>query len=213
MRVEFYSITLIPYYDITMKAIITKEDVARAIGSLKAAGKKPTIAAIHAALANKGSLSTVVKLKAEIEADAVDERDSEEGLRAFRELWSLAVAEGRKQMDAECQELREARDAMTAESQKLDGEVAAANERVAELETQRDGLHADLAKANEQVTAARANGEQNAVRAAEVLERMATMQEAHAKELADLRQQLSDAQKAAHSVELRLARAEAKLEK
>lgn len=102
---------------------------------------------------------------------------------------------------------------MAAESQKQDGEVAAASERVAGLEKQRDGLHADLAKANEQVTAARATGEQNALRAVEVLERMATMQEAHAKDLADLRKQLSDAQKAAHTVELKLARAEARLEK
>jgi len=196
-----------------MKAIITKQDVAKAVESLKTAGKKTTISALHAALGNKGSLSTVVKLKAELEADALIERDSEEGLKAFRELWALAVEEGRKQQEGETRELREALDAVAAESQKLDGEVAAAKERVAELEEQRERMLVELATSHEQVTTARASGEQHAGKAAESWERIAKMQEAHAKEVSDLRQQLADAQKIAHTVELKLARAEARLEK
>ena len=196
-----------------MKPIITKENVSQAVQSLKAVGKKPTIAAIHAALGNRGSLSTVVKLKAEMEADSLAQGDSPEGLKAFRELWALALEEGRKQKEIEAEELRQALDAFAAENEKLDGQVAAATNRIVEVEKQRDGMVAELAKANDQVTVARATGEQNANKLAEALERIAKLQEAQAKELADLRQQLSSAEKQAHALELKLARAEAKLEK
>jgi len=196
-----------------MKQVITKENVVQAVQSLKSAGKKATIAAIHAALANRGSLSTVVKLKAEIEADALAQGDSPEGLKAFRELWALALEEGRKQKEVEAEELRQGLDALAAENEKLDGQVAAANSRIADVEKQRDGMVSELAKANDQVTLARATGEQNANKLADALERIAKLQEAQAKEVADLRQQLSSAEKQAHALELKLARVEAKLEK
>ena len=196
-----------------MKALIVRQDVAKAIDSLKAVGKKPTIQAIHSALGNRGSLSTLVKLKAEIEADAVVERDSEEGLKAFREVWALAVQEGRNQKDAAAEEMRQALDAMAAESQKMEGEVAVAAERAAALEQGRAELTAELTKANERVTAVRATSEQNATKLSEALETLAKIQQSHAAELADLRQQLTEAVKRSHTLEVKLARAEAKLEK
>jgi chromosome segregation ATPase len=196
-----------------MKQIISKSDVAKAIENLKDSGKKSTIAAIHAALGNKGSLSTVVKLKAEIEADAIAQGDSAEGLKAFRELWALAIEEGRKQKEAEAEEMRQALDALSAENQKLDGQVAGANNRIAEVEKQRDGLVSDLAKANERVAATRATADQNANKLADALERIGALQASHAKELASLRQQLASAEKQAHAFELKLARTEARLEK
>jgi chromosome segregation ATPase len=196
-----------------MKQIITKQDVAQAINSLKTAGKKPTLTAIHAALNNKGSLSTLVKLKAEIESEALDEKDSEEGLKAFRDVWAMAVEEGRQQKENEIAELRQALDAMSAESQIMEGQVAAANDRAKQLETQRDSLVAEVQKANEQVTIARATGEQNANKLADTLERLAKLQGDHSTELSKLRQELADALKKAHETELKLARAEARLEK
>lgn len=71
----------------------------------------------------------------------------------------------------------------------------------------------ELAKANDHVTTARAAGEQNATKLADALERTAKLQEAHAKELADLRRQWAATEKQAHALELKLARAEAKLQK
>lgn len=196
-----------------MKSILIKQDVAKAIDSLKALGKKPTIQALHSALGNKGSLSTLVKLKAEIEADTVAGRDSEEGLKAFRDVWSLAVEEGRKQKDAELAEMRQALDAMANESQKVEGEVAAANERVDVLDRNCSELRAELAKANERVTSARATSEQNATKLSEALAMVAKIQQNHATEMADLRRQLTEAVKQSHALEIKLARAEAKLEK
>jgi len=196
-----------------MKQIITKKHLAEAVESLKASGKKPTIAAIHAALGNRGSLSTVVKLKAEIEADAVAQGDSSEGLRAFRELWALATQEGRKQKEIEAQELRQTLETFSTENEKLDGQLAAVNGRIAEVEKQRDGLMTELAKANDQVKTARDAGEQTTKKLADALERIADLQKTQAKEVADLRRQLASAEKQAHAFELKLARAEAKLEK
>lgn len=205
-----------------MKAIITKQEVAKAIDSLKATGKKPTLQAIHAVLGNKGSLSTVQKFRSEIEADTVTEQDSEEGLQVFRQLWAAAVQEGKTQKEAECGELREALDAMAAESEQASGELVAAQGRVAEIEAQRDGLISDLAKASEQVTVARAAGEQAASKLAASLERITELQTGHAAELtslrsnhadetATLRTQLAASEKQAHETALTLARAEAKL--
>ena len=196
-----------------MKQLITKQDVSQAIDSLKAAGKKPTLTAIHAALNNRGSMSTIVKLKAEIESEALDQKDSEDGLKAFREVWAMAVEEGRKQKEAEIEELRQALDAMAAECQSMEGQVAASNDRLKQLESQRDGMVSELAKANEQVTAARATGEQNATKLADALERMGKLQGDHAAEITSLRKELAEALAKSHETELKLARAEAKLEK
>ena len=154
-----------------------------------------------------------MKLKAEVEAEALTQADSPEGIRAFRELWALAFDERRKQKEIEAEELRQALDALATENEKLDAHLTAANSRMAEVEKQRDGLVAELAKANDQVTAARAAGEQHSTKLAEALERTTKLQEAHAKELADLRLQLATTERQAHSLELKLARAEAKLEK
>jgi hypothetical protein len=63
-----------------MKQIITKEEVGKAIIDLVGQGKKPTLAALHAALNNRGSMSTLVRLKAEIEAASQPAGDSPEGL-------------------------------------------------------------------------------------------------------------------------------------
>jgi hypothetical protein len=53
-----------------MKQIITNEEVSKAMADLATQGKKPTLSALHAALNNRGSMSTLVRLKAEIEAAA-----------------------------------------------------------------------------------------------------------------------------------------------
>jgi len=195
-----------------MKAILTKEDVAKAIASLVAMGKKPTLTAIHAALANRGSMSTLIKLKAEIEAEAVKRRDSEEGLRAFRELWDLAVNEGRTQKEAEREDLRQSLNALLAEAQAMEGEVAAANARVEDFQKRHTSMTTEVTKATELLTAARASGEQQALKLAEALGRIEILQTSHATEIARLREQLDQAHAKAHDLDLKLARAEARLD-
>ena len=78
-----------------MKQIITKDDVAKAIQDLVEKGKKPSLAAIHASLNGRGSMSTLVRLKAEIDATAKSDADSPEELKAFREIWSMVCAAAR----------------------------------------------------------------------------------------------------------------------
>ena len=195
-----------------MKAVLTKEDVQKAIESLKKSGKKPTLASIHAALGNRGSITTLIKLKAEIEADSVHREDSEAGLKAFRELWDLAVEEGRRQKENELADMQQSIDAMLSESQTMEGQLAATTERMTELEAQRDSMVSELAKSNEQVIAARAAGEQHAQKLAAALEKMGDMQVAHGSEISKLRDQLADVQVKAHETELKLARAEVRAE-
>ncbi len=195
-----------------MKPIITRDQVSTAIDSLKATGKKPTLVAIHAALGNKGSLSTLVKIKAEIDAEQVRQHDSEEGLKAFREVWAAAVEEGRKQKESECDELRQALEGLASENQSLSGQQAAISERLAVTEQQRDQLLSELRTASEQITAARAAGEQHASRLADALTKLGEVQTVHTTEIGALRQQISDGKDENHRLALALARAEAKLE-
>ena len=42
-----------------MKQLLTKEEVAKAIKDLEAQGKKVTCTSLHAALGNRGSMSTL----------------------------------------------------------------------------------------------------------------------------------------------------------
>jgi hypothetical protein len=109
-----------------MKQIITKEEVSKAIADLVGQGKKPTLAALHAALNNRGSMSTLVRLKAEIDAAAQPVADSADGLRAFREVWALAVDEGRQQQEAILLEVRESVKALAAENERFEGVAIAA---------------------------------------------------------------------------------------
>ena len=46
-----------------MKQIITKEEVGKAILDLAGQGKKPTLAAVHAALNNRGSIPTLASIR------------------------------------------------------------------------------------------------------------------------------------------------------
>jgi len=192
-----------------MKVIITKDDVAGAIQKLKASGKKTTLQAIHAALGNRGSISTLVKLKAEIEAGAVAVRDDEEGLKAFRDLWALAIDEGKKVKDAEIAELREALDAIADEAEKAQGETLAVRERLTAIEAQRDSLISDLAAANAAVTASRADGAEHSSKIADVLERVAKLQESHAHDRHRLELEIRTEHDRAHKLEIELAKLQA----
>jgi hypothetical protein len=109
-----------------MKQVLTKDDVAKAISDLMARGKKPTLATIHATLDRRGSMTTLVNLKAEIDHDAQTIRDSPEGLEAFREVWALAVEEGRQQLNGVAEDLRESITALATENERLEGVAVAA---------------------------------------------------------------------------------------
>ena len=192
-----------------MKAILTRDDVSQAIDKLKAAGKKTTLAAIHAALENRGSISTLVRLKGEIEAGAVQVKDDESGLQAFREIWAQAAEVGRKAKEAEVAELQEALEATAEEAEKAAGETLAAKERLAAVEAQRDALISDLAAAQSALTHARAEGAGHAEKIAEKMERIASLQEAHAAALAQAGAELRAEHDRAHKLEIELAKLQA----
>jgi len=48
-----------------MKQVLTKQDVVKALAELSAKGKKATLAMLHAAVGNRGSMSTLVRIKGE----------------------------------------------------------------------------------------------------------------------------------------------------
>ena len=103
-----------------MKAVLTKEEVGKAISHLVGQGKRPTLAALHAALDNRGSMTTLVRLKAEIDAATRSATDSPEALEVFRKVWALARDEERKEQDRQMAELRESIKALAAENERLE---------------------------------------------------------------------------------------------
>ena len=191
-----------------MKQIIDKELVEKAIADLKADGKKVTLMALHGALGHRGSMSTLVKIKAELEAEAQPVRDSEEGLQAFREIWALAREEGRRQQESVNAGLQQDIQTLARENERLEGEAtASANEA---REFQKAKLHAEteladvkrqLAKSQDSLI--QANKETQAA-----LEKFAAEQAAHQ----GTHQELKKAIKKAHELELDLVRTRALLD-
>jgi chromosome segregation ATPase len=196
-----------------MKQILAKEDVERAMADLSAKGRKTTLAALHAALDHRGSMSTLIRLKAEIEAPPSGPRDSEEALNAFRQLWNTAQEDGRKQQGATIADLQETLKMLATENERLDGVAAVAELRCAELEQAKSAaetealqirvkLESDLSRAQGALSDANAQ-------AARALEKLAKVQSEHAAELADMQRKLSETLAKAHDQEIRLVRAEA----
>jgi chromosome segregation ATPase len=199
-----------------MKQIITKEEVGKAIIDLVGQGKKPTLAALHAALNNRGSMSTLVRLKAEIEAASQPAGDSPEGLKAFREVWSLAVEEGRQQQEAVLVELREIVKALSADNERLEGTALAAQNHAAEHESAKSRAETELAQFKIHVEGelkhARTGQAEATTQAAGALQSLAESRAAHAAQVAALQADLTAAVRKAHELELNLVRAEALLE-
>lgn len=194
-----------------MKPVIAKEDVVNAIEALTAERKKPTIAALHAFLGNRGSLTTLVRFKREIDAECASGNGSEQSLKAFRELWQLAAAEGRKQSQTEVADLLQTVDELAAENERLVGQLAETNQRLANMVRQRDELIGELSRASEQVTAARASGEQSACKLAAALDKLVSEQELHRSEMKEVNARLALAEQHTRRFEIELARAEGRL--
>lgn len=199
-----------------MKQIISKEDVAKAIGDLVAQGKKPTLAMLHAALNNRGSMSTLVRLKTEIEAAAQPVADSPDALKAFREIWAVAVQEGRLQEEAVVAELRENLRTLAAENERLDGMASTVQNRVAELEQAVSHAEAELNRIRTEQEQALGRSQAALVKAgsqaAEALQELADVQAARSAEVAAFQGDLASAVSKAHDLELKLVRAQALLE-
>jgi chromosome segregation ATPase len=196
-----------------MKQVISKEEVAKAIGDLMQQGKKkPTLAAIHAALNHRGSMSTLVRLKNEIDAAAQPATDSPDGLKAFREVWALAVDEGRQQQEAVLVEVRETVKALAEENERLEGALVAAQNRADESDAARSRaeteLHEFKAQVEGELKLARTAHAKASARAAEALQMLAADRAAHAVEVANLQQNLAAAVSKAHEMELKVVRAE-----
>jgi hypothetical protein len=201
-----------------MKQILTREEVAKAMSDLAGkTGKKPTLAAIHAALGSKGSMTTLIRLKNEVEAEAQSPVDSEEGLKTFREVWALAVQEGRQQQESAVAEMKENLQTVLIENERLEGVASSAAARA-------DNCENAQAKAEAALGALKAEyesrlGEANTAliqandQARMALDHLATERAGRAAEVAGLRTKLAKAVEQSHEFELELVRARAFLER
>jgi chromosome segregation ATPase len=161
-------------------------------------------------------MSTLVRLKGEIEAAAQPVTDSSDGLRAFREVWALAVDEGRQQQEGVLAECRESVQALTVENERLEGAAVAAQDRVAELEHAKSRAEAELSQVRIQVDGelkqARTAQAEATAQIAGAMRELAQDRASHAAQVGALQDDLTAAVRKAHEVELNLVRAEALLE-
>jgi len=185
-----------------MKQVLNQELVKKAVQDLKASGKKVTLIALHAALGNRGSMSTLVQLKTELESAEQPASDSDEGLKAFREVWSLAKEEGRRQQETVIADLQSDLKTLALENERLDGvATAAANQaedfKQAKLEAEAALVKAKSLLAQNQEALIQAGKETKAA-----LEKVASEQSAHQ----NTQQELAKAIQKAHALELEVVR-------
>jgi len=199
-----------------MKQLITKEEVGNAITQLVGQGKKVTLIALHAALDNRGSMSTLVRLKGEIDAEAQRLADSPDALEAFREVWDIARAEGRKEQEHAVAELRDNLQSLAAENERLEGMAAVAQKRATDFEGQKFKAETELGllriSAERDLSRAASTMRDAGLQAAKALQELADTRGAHATQVTALQADLTAAQRNAHEFELRLVRANALLE-
>jgi hypothetical protein len=195
-----------------MKPILTVDDVKKALNTFIAEGKKPTLVALHAALGHRGSMSTLVRLKAEIEAASQPINDSPEGLKIFREIWALAVNEGRRQREGVIEEVRDNLNGLASENERLEGAKLAAEGRAAELEEAASRAQGELAhfrlRAEKELDEARTAFATTSAQAAAALEKLSEAQATYACQIATLQAERAAAVQNAHSLELKLAHAQ-----
>lgn len=199
-----------------MKQVLTKEEVEKVMREMASQGRKTTLNSLHAALNHRGSMTTLMRLKTEIESAAQPTHDSVEGLKAFREVWALAVDEGRKQQEEVIARLKEDQQALVAENERLDGKATAAENQLKELEAAKQAAEAELVavrnRLEQELKKAQAALVQATDQARESLAKLAAAQAAHSEELSALRKKLDTESEKAHKLELDLVHSKALLE-
>jgi small-conductance mechanosensitive channel len=201
-----------------MKQVLSKEEVAKAMGDMTSQGKRVTLNSLHAALNHRGSMTTLMRLKSELEiaAQPMGAVDSPEGLKTFREVWALAVDEGRKQQEAVISQLREDQKALAAENERLDGLATGAEARARDLEQAKSASDADLvevrARLEQELKGVQATLLDATDQAKQALAKLTAEQAAHAEEVSALRRELISEVGKSHEMELELVRAKAHLE-
>jgi chromosome segregation ATPase len=200
-----------------MKPILNRENVAKAMQDLKDNGKAITLGTLHAALGFRGSMTTVNKLFKEIKASEKPTAEpNEEALKNFREVWTRAMDEGRKQNETIIQQQDADLQALGQENERLDGLAMAAQEQAEILQKEKSSLESELARAradlgNQLSQAQTALVEANQ-RVSHAFEQLAQTQSTHAKEMAALLVERDAAVAKSHGTELELATCKARLE-
>ena len=173
-----------------MKQLLTKGDVAQAIKDLEAQGKKVTCTALHAAVGNRGSMSTLLKLKAEIQGAPEPVADSPAGLKAFREVWLLAVSHGQQLQQSVIVQLREELKALAIENERLEGKAISAESEREHTLAELKGLQIGTVKAIEETNRS--------------LSLLADERAAHGKEMDNIRQELVAEVRKVHELQMEL---------
>jgi len=201
-----------------MKQVLTKEEVAGAMALMKSEGKKITLNSLHAALNHRGSMTTLMRLKSELEiaAQPAGPVASPEGLATFWELWALAVDEGRKQQEPVINQLREDQKALTAENERLDGLATARENQANELDKDKAAAESELVEVKtrleQELKAAQLALLGASEQTKDALTKLAEEQSARAEQVDSLNCELASAVVKCHEIELDLVRANTTLE-
>jgi len=199
------------------KTKIEKGTVVEAIAKLKTEGKDyQSITVVRAACGNVGSFSTYQKLLNEIAAEEQAAKGSPNATKSFAAIWTEAVEEGRAQRNEEIKRLQEALDALEVQADILEGEATSNKSLAAEASAKQEAAVAKMTALNEELARATAVSEARATELLETIKKHTSderdLREAHQREINLLRSQLEEVKAQAHSAELKLAAAEARLE-
>ncbi len=188
---------------------VSKEEVAKAMEELGLKSGRPSIAKIRAKL-KKGSNTTILALRKEIETEARAAADCQDALKVFRELWAQAQDKAKKQHEDMVAAVDEDLKGICAENERLEGLASGAEERIAVLLQEKASAEAALIKAIEQGKQEVRQANEQLLKASEqarsALEQLTREQNEHAAELSGLRSELHQALKTTHALELETVR-------
>ena len=182
--------------------------VKKALDDLKADGKKTTNNILHAALGFRGSMTTVIHLRAELEADKLAPNDSAEGLKAFRDVWALAREEGGKVQESVIETLKINLEDLFRENEKLEGEKAALSNQAEDLRKAKGEIETELVNVRSQLARSQESSIQAGADTKAAFERLAMEQAAH--QATQIK--LTEAKQSAHEFELDMVRCKGQIE-
>lgn len=166
--------------------LLTKEMVLEKQRLLTKNGTAPGIRPLHAAL-GCGSMTTLVKILAEIKADqAPSATQRPEALARFQSIWAEAEEVGRNSCAEEVKSLQDIIEVLSSEVERTEGELHATNARETHLIASKEELYNEVTAVQQRLTATRAAAEEYSSKAVLMLEQISTLREQHALEITNL---------------------------
>jgi chromosome segregation ATPase len=167
---------------------ITPEDVAAATERIRIRKESPTVERIRAELGNRGSSSTILKYRQQLEKEEVAEPSTTNGeaLKAFTVIWKEAFDLGEASRNVDLENLRDDLESVKKEAEKEISLREKAEENLELSEVKIEKLVDDLSSAQKEASEARALEAKIREKLSILVEELRTTERANAQKIEEL---------------------------